>query len=108
MNYSTRKFSILALIVVFIAFSTCSSPTGGGEQGTVTISLGGENSLGRWAFPFPQSDVPNISHTIKLHNGPGPEQSRAGVKIGNRSRSIECFLRSFLAALIIRQEKLAG
>ena len=63
--------TFLVILAVF-ALTSCFSPWEG-DEGAITISIGGGNS--RNADGFTDEEISGFEHIISLSNGPGPDQS---------------------------------
>jgi len=83
--FMKAKSFLLSLFILLLSFAlfSCFSPWKGDETtGSFTITLG--NGSGRTALPWGDEgiEIEDLVHTIRLFNGPGPEQIREGVKFG--------------------------
>jgi len=70
-----------ATLVAVLLVCACSSPMSGpgGETGSFTITIGDES--GRATLPWDGNiQVEDLDFAIRLFNGPGPAQTRTGVK----------------------------
>jgi hypothetical protein len=69
---NSQKTLFLTLITLSLIFSGCFSPWAGGEQGTITISIGGNGQArGTWS----KYDTDNFLHIVTI-TGPGQEQEQ--------------------------------
>jgi len=80
-----EKVLIIAAVLSAVLLYACSSPMsgGGGGTGTLTITIPSPEG-GRAAIPWDTNiQIEDLDLTIKLLNGPGPNQTRTSVKTGN-------------------------
>jgi len=67
-----QKILFLTMIALSLIFSGCFSPWAGGEQGTITISIGGN---GQTRYVWNDLDTDNFLHIVTI-TGPGQEQEK--------------------------------
>jgi len=80
-----EKVLIIAAVLSAVLLYACSGPMSGGGvggvggTGTLTITIG---DVSRTAlFGDPNTQIEDLENTIRLFNGPGPEQTRTGVRV---------------------------
>ena len=80
---NTRKLTIISIILSLAAGSlllnNCFSPYQG--DGTILTITAPGNGSGYARF-LPELEIVDLVHTIRLHNGSGPDQEKTGIKAG--------------------------
>jgi hypothetical protein len=74
-----KKLIFVYFAVIALVLGACSSPWKG-DEGIFSVSIGGQSRAAAWND---SGTLEELTHTITLSDGPGPEQTRENVKYGD-------------------------